>query len=177
MSGWDAFGHLTDLEKAAAAKLLRVDPATVIGPVIGLIVGEMPGRSSNPRMPMFPYPPNSAGGRLQKMSRLTMGEFLGRIRRVNLIEEFDEFWDPILARQNAIKITQSLRPGTRVVLCGRLVGEAFDVHDYFKNYEHGGSIACAIPHPSGLNRLYSQPSVRAAAGLAIEWAADLRKTS
>lgn len=171
MSGWDAFGHLSAQEKAYAGWNLRVDPATVAGPPTGLIVGEMPTPNGKADMPMFPFLGDTPGMRLKKLSRLTMGEFLGRIRRQNLFLDYCAVWDPLQARLNAIEITQRLLPGTRVLLYGPRVAAAFGLNAYFTKYEFGGSVAVAIPPPYGV-----ESHVAAGVGLAVEWAADLKKT-
>lgn len=38
---------------------------------VGLLVGEQPGPTSNPKLPLWPFPPRSAGGRLHAMSGVT----------------------------------------------------------------------------------------------------------
>ena len=173
MSGWDAFGHLTAQEKAYAGWNLRIDPSTVVGPLTGLIVGEMPGPNGKADMPMFPFKGgDTPGRRLLTLSRLTPGEFLGRIHRKNLFLDHQQIWDPLQARLNAIKITENLLPGTRVLLYGSRVAQAFGLTEYFVKAEHGGSTAVAIPPPYGL-----QPHVASAVGYAVEWAADIRKTN
>lgn len=171
MSGWDGIGHMSAQEKVYAGWNLRINPATVVGPVKGLIVGEMPTKNGKVDMPLFPFKGgDTPGRRLLTLSRLTMGEFLGRIRRQNLFLDHVETWDQTQARLNAIEITQALLPGMRVLLYGPRVASAFGLTDYFVPHEHGGSIAAAIPPPYQV-----ESHVAGAIGLAVRWAADLRK--
>lgn len=168
--------HLTDLECRCAALWFKIDPATVAGPPTGLIVGEMPGCSTSSALPMFPYPPNSAGGRLLKMSLLTPGAYLGRLMRTNLFsdwnEETNDRWPRGEAEERARLIHEATPREMRVVLLGARVSQAFGLDEYMKLVEQNGVLYTAIPHPSGRNLKYNDPIVRTGARAALQWAAD-----
>lgn len=179
MSGWDADGcaHLSELERRCAGSWLKVDPATVCGPPTGLLVGEMPGASSSSALPLFPYPKNSAGGRLLSWSRITPGQYLGRLLRCNLFVTPRPDWDEILAHELANDIMRAATPELRIVLLGKRVAEAFEVYRVFemqKRTRDDGQhyFICAIPHPSGRNLVYNEPVARVGAAAAIQWASD-----
>lgn len=164
--------HLSALERRLAGWHMRVDPATVRGPISGLLVGEAPGPRTSKKLPLFPYPTNSAGGRLLKMSGLGAGQYLGRLLRRNLMEAYDLAWDAEVAGQHALNIINEQPAGRRVVLLGSRVGRAFGFADFYKVAEVNGAVYCCIPHPSGRNLLYNDVNHRIAARAAIQWAAD-----
>lgn len=170
MNGWDHVTHLTELEKRCASLWFKVNPADVQGPVTGLLVGECPGLTTRSTLPLFPYPPNSSGGRLLKMSDLTIHDYLGRLLRRNLFLDHVEIWNRDKAIEEAVKIVESVTV-ERVVLCGQRVAEAFGFRTFFKLEQHRGVSYCAIPHPSGLNRLYNDRPNVVAARAAIRFAA------
>lgn len=170
MNGWDHVSHLSELEKRCASLWFRVDPATVQGPVVGMIVGECPGLKTRATLPMFPYPANSSGGRLLKMSELPIQDYLGRLTRRNLFYDHQVEWDRDKAIDEAVKIVETVKV-ERVVLCGQRVAEAFGFRRFFHLEENAGVRYCAIPHPSDMNRIYNQPQPRLAAKAAIRWVA------
>jgi hypothetical protein len=166
---------MSELEKRCTSLWFKIDPATVQGPLVGLIIGECPGPNTRSTLPMFPYPKNSAGGRLLKMSRLPVGVYLGKIKRQNLIEhhcpssEWPKFEAATRARAIAELLTNSQ---TRVLLLGKKVGEAFGFSRFFILQEILGSAYTCIPHPSGLSREYNDPVKRTGAQIAVQWCAD-----
>lgn len=175
LPGWSHVTHMSELEKRCASLWFKVDPATVAGPLTGLIVGECPGKNTRSTLPMFPYPANSSGGRLLKMSKLPVGVYLGKIRRRNLIEHHHEVWPVHEAEKLAAGIVDELADtGTHVLLLGKRVGVAFGSPGFFRHTELKGSFYANIPHPSGLSREYNNPTKRAAAAVAIQWCADWR---
>lgn len=164
--------HLTDLEKRYAAKWFRIDPDTINGPPTGLLIGEMPGPATTNNLPLFPYPSNSAGGRLLKISKLEVGTYLGRLKRFNLFSTYLEGWQPIQAVENASKIFAEQPEGFRVLCLGQRVAQACGLGGWFDKKTHEGVEYVAIPHPSGKNQMYNNPATRAGARMAIQWAAD-----
>lgn len=175
MTFWSDYpltGHLSEVEKRCASLWFKVDPATVVGPPTGLVIGEMPGRSTSSKLPLFPYPANSSGGRLLKMSGMSVGTYLGRLERVNLIKDYATTWDHDKAVGNAIDLINSTKH-TRIIILGDRVGQAFGFVKFFSVHEYKGMIFNCIPHPSGLNRTYNNPIARAGAKAALEWAADV----
>ncbi len=176
IEGWtdQKFSHLRDVEIRCLVKWFKITPDDVMGPPVGLIVGEMPSPESSPRMPLFPYPASSSGGRLLTYSKLTPGQFLGRLRRTNLFCEYRK-WDRVRAAELASQIIQQVPPKTRVVLCGRRVCTAFKL-PYFTLIAQDSVEYVGIPHPSGLNREYNRQDVRDAAGSTVSWAANIVTT-
>lgn len=174
MSQWDSITHLTELEKRCAALWLRVSPASVIGPITGLIVGEMPGRSTSGKLPLFPHPKNSSGGRLWAMSGVPIGIYLGRLARTNLLSEFREDWDRREAAERAKVLVEQQPNGRRVVVLGKRVGEAFGFRRFFEvlaDEPRHVSYTC-IPHPSARNLEYRDVAKRVGARIALQFAAD-----
>lgn len=174
MSGWDTpnLAHISELERRCAAKWFKINPASIPGPPTGLLVGERPGPSTHKKLPLFPYPPNSAGGRLLKMSRIGIETYLGRLIRVNLFESFDLGWDADKATEAAKAIMDAQPEGRRVVVLGTRVAQAFGLTAFFKLEDHDGRMVCAIPHPSGRNLLYNDANYRVGAIAAVQWAAN-----
>ena len=174
MKAWQHEGasHLTDLEKRCAALWFKIDPTTVIGPPTGLIVGEMPGENTSEKLPLFPWPRNSAGGRLMKMSLLSPGQYLGRLLRTNLFYEYSGDWDHEMARARARTI-HAQRTVDRVVLLGQRVGEAFGFSAFFAHEVRDDVHYVCIPHPSGRNRIYNEQNARVGARAAVQFAASL----
>lgn len=163
--------HLSPLERRLAATRLKVDLAEVDGPPVGALIGEAPGPRSSPKLPLFGYPPTSAGGRLMAFSGLTPAVYLGRLARRNLFETLPERWSAPAARDRVAEVLDWItRNGfKRVVLVGSRVVAAFDhvypvIHDVqFR----------AIPHPSGLCRVYNDLERRKSTGATVRWAAGL----
>lgn len=176
--------HLLAAECRLANVHCGVRPSDIEGPINGLIVGEGPGPNTSPHLPMFPWPARSAGGRLLAMAGMTPGQYLGRFRRINLLDTSD--WYTIRARQRAKLVLEALqldlakrraaapdaRP-LRVLLLGVRVAHVFEVraNEPFKQIEMADHVFVAIPHPSGENRYYNIPGVRHNAGIAVRWAA------
>ena len=142
------------------------------GPVRGLLVGECPGENTDEDMPLFPLRPTSAAGRLMDMSGLEPGEYLGCLYRRNVCYRR---WTNAEARQTARYIMSSLfdHKNLFVVLCGQRVAEAFEVRTDFWRLGKLESRNCytVIPHPSGLNRIYNDPSAREQTRLWVRFAA------
>lgn len=52
-----------------------------------LMVGQAPGPKTSPRYPLFPFPPSSAGGKLQKLTGLSMEDYFKKYERTNLLRD------------------------------------------------------------------------------------------
>jgi hypothetical protein len=134
-----------------------------------LLVGEQPPERwlvdlayREKHSPMFPYPPNSAGGRLHRISDLSLGEYIHGLDRVNLIPEYKK-WNAREAIANAKALLRERKP-THVFLCGRRVACAFGVPEdaelpLKQRCDSIETHVIAIPHPSGRNHAYNNPRV------------------
>lgn len=183
MIGWEHVHHLSELEKRCASLWLKpIDPSKVKSQPSGLIVGECPGKSTNSRLPMFPWPKASSGGRLFAMANLPIEIYLGELERRNLFYKHQPTWYPWSAHEAAHGIHLGRKVGDRVVLCGKRVAAAFGFEKYFEvaqiPKEGGGFVYyCTIPHPSGLNREYNNPLTKVGAAVALHWAANYKIVS
>lgn len=175
MNGWNHITHLSEVEKRLTSLWFKVNPADIDCIVTGTIIGEMPGKNTRSILPLFPYPPNSSGGRLMQMGGLPIGIYIGRLKRVNLFDHHVDIWNAEEANLRAVELMKQMPDGHRVVLCGKQVGKAFGLSHYFENAvdETEGTVHyTCIPHPSARNRIYDDPMARTAARMAIQWAAD-----
>ncbi len=133
-----------------------------------LLIGQAPGPRSRPEYPLFPYPAQSAGARLQTFAGLTRGQYLRGFDRMNLLNEFPGK-DPHRKGDNfplakAAQRAEELRPllmDRRVILIGRYVAKSFgyDRTPFFE-WCHDSFDFCIVPHPSGLSRAYNEPEPR-----------------
>lgn len=143
---------------------------------VGLLVGEQPGPRSNHRLPLWPYPARSAGGRLHAMSGVPMVEYLARLARVNLAAQPRKGWDHRRARFDLHAMLNDLPPDARVVLCGQRAMDAYEEGYPGARRQFlvlGGSVWIqGVPHPSGRCREYNDPATVAATREAVRWAAD-----
>ena len=141
-----------------------------------LFIGEAPGSGYPPgkATPLFPYPKNCAGERLQKMTGLSRPEYLRRCVRINLLP-----WYPPGNRWPTEKATMcmaNLQSGGLfnnrvVVFVGKRVAEAYlrfcgaqrsnwdrammELTCSYAEVNHG--VLSYIPHPSGRNLWYNDP--------------------
>lgn len=148
---------------------------------VGLIVGEQPGPRSNPRLPMWPYPSGSAGGRLFYMSGMAMSDYLVRLARVNLMPNPVARWHRRDAMDRAVEITRGVgfsilddrEQWPRIVLCGTRAAEAFGLEpvEWFHPTYRDGQALVAVPHPSGRNNAYNDETSRRLVGHTLRWAA------
>lgn len=115
-----------------------------------LIVGELNPYGADPRHALFPYPENSAGGRLcRKVMQLEMRDYLARYDRVNLCVEK---WSTPCAKLRADEV--KTENAQRVyVLLGSKVCAAFGVP--FIPFSVYGGRYVVLPHPSGRCRLWN----------------------
>lgn len=129
-----------------------------------------PGADPTTHRPLFPYPRNSAGGRLQKLTGLSLHEYLKRTCRVNLFPEHPgHAWPVARASHLAAYLRDSgLLEDRKVVCVGPRVYKAFfpgqrdeDIEDARCSL-HGtrGHFGIRfqigwIPHTSGRNLWYN----------------------
>lgn len=121
------------------------------------------------RYAMYPDPPESAGGRLCKLI-LGMRErdYLRAFERRNLCHQK---WSVPVARASAACLSWEMGDGDVVLLLGRKVFEAFvpELSDWplYGRITFPVRVAVprlsfvALPHPSGLNRHWSEPGAYA----------------
>lgn len=165
--------------EVAAAAAVGVDvEAARAHPLVGALVGEAPGPNTDARLPLFPVPTTSAGGRLRSYSRLELDEYLGRLTRRNLFDAIPRSWSAPEARRRADLLLEWLvgEGALRVVLLGARVGAAFGVRGPWRSTKIAELELLAIPHPSGRCRIYNEGIARRRAGAAIRWAAGYRST-
>lgn len=170
--------HMTPLELRLAAVKLEIKTRDIEGPAIGAIIGEAPGPNTSPKLPIFPFPASSAGGRLMSYSRMRPAEYLGKLYRKNLFTTFLPGWCAPAARELASYIERDLADMKirRVLLLGTRVGAAFEVGGLWSSLTTTSGITfLVIPHPSGRCRVYNDEAARKRAGAAIRWAAHRRK--
>lgn len=120
-----------------------------------LVVGELNPYGTNGKYALYPYPENSAGGRLCRLIlRMRPGAYVAAYRRENLCTEK---WSLPTARLNAATLQRTLR-GAPLVLLGAKVCAAFGVPfiPFTASTTVDGPLV-VLPHPSGLNRLWNDP--------------------
>lgn len=146
----------------------------------GLLVGEAPGPNTDARLPLFPEPRNSAGGRLLKYADIDPVDWLGKLVRVNLC---DEQWSARRAMRGRARIMMYLfdprnwvdGEPLRVLLLGQRVAREWSCFGSFGHVEmrfyDGPTLHVAwIPHPSGKNLLYNSRRNQLRARRAVLWA-------
>lgn len=144
-----------------------------------ILIGEAPEKDARSDCPLYPYPPQSSGGKLYSMSPFTNRKaFIKSCYRLNLLAEYpgdgDKLWTwpKERARHCAMNLKGSgLVSDRRVVLVGAKVASAFDLplgfgpdtinvlqwYEWpFGGYSKDFTVAI-MPHPSGLNRWYNDP--------------------
>lgn len=125
------------------------------------LIGEAPPPRMHPgspiwerHSPMFPYPPQSAGGRMLKISDYGLGMYIHGLQRQNLMPVYAEKWNPRHASARAAEFMRRFRPAY-VIMCGRKVSTAFGyegtVPARYESKIWQGVTMYAIPHPSGRN--------------------------
>ncbi len=104
------------------------------------IVGLDNPHSRDPDKALEPHDPISAGGRLFKMSRMKMDDYLDAFRRVNVIDRPHPFLE-----------------GDRVIVLGREAWRRlrFPQVEWWRTAERGGVMYFLAPHPSGRSRTYN----------------------
>lgn len=141
---------------------------------VGLMIGEKPGKHTDPAMPLFPHPETSSGARLLGYSDLRIEDFLGKITRENLWPTGVE--DPDITRMRVeILKRRALQDDLRVLLLGKRVRDAFGCSKDFGLATltvAGKRISVGwIPLP---DRITDQANCRLAGSFA-RWAAGERK--
>lgn len=120
-----------------------------------LLVGEANPYGGDPYYALFPFPENSAGGRLcHKVLGLSQREYLSRFDRANLCATR---WRAREARNSAIRIEVE-RAGFVAVLFGAKVARAFGLP--FTPFEPPVKrlmTFVVLPHPSGRCRAWNEP--------------------
>ena len=127
-----------------------------------LVVGEAPSRTSDQRRPIG----GRCGDRLAEFADLSVAEFRRRVARANLLGAWPGASGPkgatfplAEARSRAVGLRRRFVGGRTVVLLGKRVGSAFRVStDYFEPIVVGRARIVVVPHPSGVNRWYNEPS-------------------
>lgn len=169
--------HMTPLELRFAGLKLGVHAQEIEGPAVGAIIGEAPGPNTSPKLPVFPFPASSAGGRLLTYSGMKPADYLSRFWRKNLFTLYLKGWCAPAARELASYIEREIgeRGISRALLLGGRVGAAFGVGGLWSSMKTSGGITyLVVPHPSGRCRVYNDESARRRARAAIRWAAGLR---
>lgn len=154
-----------------------------------LLVGEAPpprwGRSLMGRdcIALYPLPKGCAGQKLQEMSGLSRTEYLGAFERMNLLEDYPEGgkWSVVTAEYAFRARVEPLLPGRTTLLLGAKVAEAAErvllvpvwrwAEPILLPHLGAHTMIVMLPHPSGRNRHYNDPVVRAATRHAMRRAA------
>ncbi len=152
----------------------------------GLLVGEAPGPNTDPFLPLFPEPSQSAGGRLLKYAGVPTADWLGKLVRMNLCDGTWSARRAVAGRARALAFLLDQRnyhDGTplRVLLLGARVARAWSCFGAFGSVEmehrSDASLRVAwIPHPSGKNLLYNSRRNQLRARRAVLWAIGDRPT-
>jgi len=120
------------------------------------------------RYALYPEPPRASGGRLCTfVMGISVRDYLRNYDRVDLCHPK---WSLPAARKRAAELMAERGPDDVIVLCGAKVAAAFDVPFIPFTYSRASVTArmlvpslpqrpalVLLPHPSGLNRLWSQP--------------------
>lgn len=131
-----------------------------------IIVGQQPS-GNHPDNPLATANPIWSGARLARMANLPGDDFENHFLRVNInYEPEDKFRVNEFTRAKAREILKVFRPTDRVILLGSAVAKCFRglvpekiVTGPFATGETSTGLKVAVvPHPSGLNRWYNDPS-------------------
>lgn len=137
-----------------------------------LLIGQAPGPNTDSRLPLYPIPSTSTGGRLAKFMGLTRTQYLRTFDRVNVLQDFPGKCkrDDKFPMRDAIIAARAMRPllaGREVILVGRNVANAFGYYEipfhHWMSDDRSGFMVCCIPHPSGRNLWYNLAENREAA--------------
>lgn len=136
------------------------------------LVGEAPGPRTRSDLPFYPYPPNSAAGRLLKYLGWSRRRYLLTFARMNLLAEYPGARFPIAEGRRCVpKIVAALHPRP-MLLMGKGVAAAFDVGGLQPltwrrvplPHEDGHDVSvklAVVPHTSGRNLWYNDPAHQA----------------
>jgi hypothetical protein len=132
-----------------------------------ILIGESNPYGSDPEFALYCYPPGCAGYRLRRIFGLPQHQYLA-LHRVNLCVGD---WSKGQAERKAAELMDPGAPWRVMVMLGRKVAEAFEKVALggvpivpFSTREHAsGRTLVSLPHPSGRNPVWNQPSTRARA--------------
>lgn len=154
--------------------------------VRGMLIGEAPGPNTVARLPLFPVPNNSAGGRLLKYAGIDPSDWIGKLVRMNLCDGPWSDRRAVAGRARAIAYLldrSNYHDGEplRVLLLGARVARTWACHGafgYVDNVYWGiATLRVAwIPHPSGRNLAYNDRRNQLRARRAVLWAIGERDT-
>lgn len=130
-----------------------------------VIVGQQPASEADEGVSL-PIRPGTSGSRLLGMMNLSQEEFERDFIRINVSPAYDpDGFTPSYHRHHVTNLLPLLE-GRKVCLLGPAVADAFGLrrssYDYCHFFDHPGEwhiLLVVIPHPSGLNRLYNDPSM------------------
>lgn len=168
MKAWEHVTHISDIEKAALSRHLKINPTDVQGPITGTLICWDSGRGT----PLFPWPGSKTGGRLLTLSKIPAGVFLGRLHRKSMFRDGTGY--PVneeASFRRAAELTDEFPEGHRVVLVGELVARSFLFDDYWIMKEREGVHAISIPDPNDMANT-THPGKYDAICAAIQWAAN-----
>lgn len=141
---------------------------------VGVIIGEAPGRSANPYLPLFPHPEESIGARLLGWSNLRYEEYMGKLVRANLYE-FEKTSDDEADERARILLSGAADRRFRVLLLGRLVRDVFGCTRDFGRARLAAEAKMVevgwIPDPHRVNRRYWDEDVQRMVGRYVRWVA------
>jgi hypothetical protein len=135
-----------------------------------IIVGELNPYGAGARFALYPFPENSAGGRLCRIVLgMRPGQYVDTFERVNLCTVK---WSLRAARKRADELLAGWR-GRTIVLLGRRAAQAMGEGHlplYTCATRDGGGHLVLLPHPSGRCREWNVPGAVARARLALAFA-------
>lgn len=109
-------------------------------------------------MALFHLPRTSSGNRLREHLGLSDVEY-SKLAKVNICQGR---WS-LPAARSAADIFLSMGTTTVFVLLGAKVRAAFGGPAFFEAGQQRGHLLLALPHPSGLNRIWGEPDARSRA--------------
>lgn len=128
------------------------------------LIGENNPYGPDPEYALYCEPPESAGGRLQRLVLgMTKRDYLRSFERRNLLSQ--EKWSAPVARGATELLRMEMSDEDRVILFGRKVFDAWcskpgnwaDWRPFAEaTMEFGPRLLC-LPHPSGLSRAWNEP--------------------
>jgi hypothetical protein len=134
-----------------------------------LLIGMNNPISSRPEYVLWPDPPNCTGWRLWKMLHdrcgATKHDYIRAFDRMNLVT--GKQWSAAEGRREAQRLRPMLR-GRVVVLLGQDVRSSFGVPKLLIHpQEVDGVVWRQLPHPSGMNLWYNDPTNVSMAGMLL----------
>jgi hypothetical protein len=147
------------------------------------IVGEAPGPRTRSDLPFYPYPPNSAAGRLLTYLGWTRRRYLLTFARMNLLSEWPGSSFPVArARECVPQVVAALHPRP-MLLMGKGVVSAFGLShlplltltEVSLPHAKDGVVTARValvPHTSGRNLWYNDAANREAVREFVDWLAE-----